>query len=309
MSSSIGLYAAPLEGLTGYVWRKAHREIYGGADKYFTPFLVANQTFKFKNKEIRDLSQNETDLIPQMLTEKGENFVRGAENLRAMGYSEINFNLGCPSSTVFSKRKGCGALRDTESLDRMLDEIFESIKDMKISVKTRIGVNDTEEWDEILRIYEKYPIYELIVHPRLREEYYKGEAHREVFLETAKTTSLPLVYNGDVYSHEDPATGYGCPVMIGRGLMGDPAMMRQIKGGPASSRSEFLDFHERLSDYYGEYMQGDNPVLHHLKEMWTYMGRYLECDDRTVKKMKKTRTMAEFMGIVSQVVRESDKLR
>lgn len=144
--ADITLYAAPMEGLTTYLWRQAHRTIFGGVDKYFTPFLSPNANLCFQRKELDEI-QGEPDTVPQLLTNRGDHFVWAARELQARGYGEVNFNLGCPSGTVTAKRKGSGLLAYPEELERCLDEIFDSLPDMRVSIKTRIGKNDPEEWE------------------------------------------------------------------------------------------------------------------------------------------------------------------
>lgn len=172
----IKLYAAPMEGLTTYIWRRAQREVFGGVDKYFTPFLSPNGNLAFQQKELDEVTQGETDTVPQLLTNRGDYFVWAARELYAMGVREVNFNLGCPSGTVTAKRKGAGLLAYPEELDRCLEEVFAALPDMRVSIKTRIGKNDPAEWERLLAIYGKYPVSELIVHPRVQKEFYRGAA-------------------------------------------------------------------------------------------------------------------------------------
>ena len=160
----IKLYAAPMEGLTTCWWRQAHRVLFGGADKYFTPFLSPNANLCFQQKELDEI-QGEADTVPQLLTNRGDHFLWAARELYRRGYREVNFNLGCPSGTVTAKRKGAGLLAYPEELERCLGEIFDGLPEMRVSVKTRIGKNDPAEWEALLALYEKYPISELIVHP------------------------------------------------------------------------------------------------------------------------------------------------
>lgn len=288
------LYAAPLEGLTSFSWRKAHKEIFGGADKYFAPFFSPTHNYELNTKEYRDLTQNETELVPQILVSRAELAVWSLGILRNMGYREVNINFGCPSGTVVAKGKGSGALRDVTQLDQLLDGIFEGAGDMKLSVKTRVGIHDSDSWGRILEVYEKYPITELIVHPRVQKQFYKGDADRELFLSSADTCSLPLVYNGDVNTPDDEAFSYGCDVMCGRGLIARPSLLREAKGGSAASREELREFHDRVLDSYSTYMPGDTALLHRMKEFWHYFSANYEVEDRILKKLLKSRHLAEY---------------
>ena len=153
------LYAAPREGLTGYLWRQVHAALFGPADKYFTPFLSPNATRTFQRKELDEIDPAHNAglyVVPQLLTNRAEHFLWAAGELYARGYREINFNLGCPAGTVAAKRKGSGLLAYPQELDRCLEEIFAGLpRGMSVSVKTRIGKNDPAEWPGLLEAYRQ----------------------------------------------------------------------------------------------------------------------------------------------------------
>ena len=230
-------YLAPMEGITTWIYRNAYHQYFRPMDKYFTPFLVPhiNKNFNYKEKnEILPEHNPGQYLVPQIMTNRAEDFVRTAEALRAYGYGEVNLNLGCPSGTVVSKGRGAGFLRDTEKLDRFFDKVFSSL-DMKISVKTRIGICAPEEFDEILKVYSRYPLEELIIHPRVRQDFYKNRPDMEAFGKAVRESTNPLCYNGDLYTAEDiaafsdrfPQVG---AVMIGRGILQNPGLTGEAEG-------------------------------------------------------------------------------
>lgn len=297
------LYAAPMEGITGFVWRKAHREIFGGADKYCAPFFSPDQNMRLQAKDLRELSNGETDLIPQVLVNRADYFIWAARELSEMGYREIDLNLGCPSGTVVAKHKGSGLLRETESLDELLDTIFSTLPDISISAKTRIGLKTADEWPALLRIFEKYPFSSLIIHPRLQVQGYTGLADRSLFLQTLKGSSLPLVYNGDVLTPDDPAFSYGCGVMAGRGLVRDPALFREQRGGSAASRSELDAFHSLLVSGYSGYMQGELPLIHRMREFWAYFSYSFRDTEDAMKRMNKARHYSEYKEAAEFILR------
>ena len=305
----IKLYAAPMEGLTTYIWRRAQRDIFGGMDKYFTPFLSPNGNLTFQQKELDEVTQGERDTVPQLLTNRGEYFVWAARELYAMGYREVNFNLGCPSGTVTAKHKGAGLLAYPEELERCLDEIFAALPDMRVSVKTRIGRSDPAEWQRLLDIYEKYPISELIVHPRVQKEFYRGPVHRDAFDAALARRQEAPVYNGDLFTAAD-VTAF-CreypqvqAVMVGRGLIADPALGRKLRGGGAASRQELTAFHHRLLADYRQRLSGDTPVLHRMRELWNWLGGSFDGAERERKAIRKARTLEEYLpaarGLLAQ---------
>ena len=306
--ADITLYAAPMEGLTTYLWRQAHRTIFGGVDKYFTPFLSPNANLCFQRKELDEI-QGEPDTVPQLLTNRGDHFVWAARELQARGYGEVNFNLGCPSGTVTAKRKGSGLLAYPEELERCLDEIFDSLPDMRVSIKTRIGKNDPEEWEALLALYGHYPIHELIVHPRIQKEFYKGTVHRDAFDRALAVYPGRLVYNGDLFTAADVAAF--CrqypqvdAVMVGRGLIADPALGRRLRGGAPASRQELTAFHHRLLADYRQRLSGDTPVLHRMRELWNYLSGSFEGTERELKAIRKAKTVAEYLPAAQRLLRD-----
>lgn len=229
-------YLAPMEGITGYVFRSVYHRCFPSMDKYFTPFLSPNQDGRLSPREYQDVAPEHNEgmkLIPQIMTNCAADFIRTAKTLKCMGYDEVNFNLGCPSGTVVSKGKGSGFLAFPEKLDRCLDEIFSGL-DMKISIKTRIGKEHPEEFMRLLEIYHQYPMEELIIHPRVQKDGYKNTPNMQVFSYAYKHSICPLCYNGDIVQAEDalriqemfPALP---AIMLGRGILKNPGLLAQIK--------------------------------------------------------------------------------
>lgn len=315
-------YFAPMEGFTTWVFRKLHRQYFPGIGRYFTPFVSANQTFAFNPKEERDLCPEHNDLtrtVPQVLAKNAEQFVWAVSEIGGMGYSEVNLNLGCPSSTVTAKGKGAGLIRDREVLNAFLEETFDRIakgqgegipgssgsRTPVISVKTRIGYESEDEFDELIRIFNRYPISEVTVHPRLRTEFYKGTVHREIFLQKYREIRHPVVYNGDIRTVEDlRSIEEAAPdipaVMIGRGLIADPAMVRQAEGGEPLRRDELYDFQKNLFEEHAEAMQSERNALFKMKEFWPYFARNFEENPRGLKRIVKAKNAAEYRSEVDR---------
>ena len=298
----IKLYAAPMEGITTYLWRQVHRELFGGAEKYYTPFISPNGNFTFQHRELEEISREEEELVPQLLANRGEYFVWAGKELAARGFREVNLNLGCPSATVVAKHKGSGMFSDLASLERTLDETFNGLPNMNISVKTRVGRYSTEEWPAILELYNRYPISELTVHPRVQKEFYQGRAHRELFVYTREHTAIPLVYNGDVTDPSDEALGWGCPVMLGRGMVMDPALFRRIRGGAPATRQELREYHDRLLALYAQTFSGDVPVLHKMRLLWTYLGQSFAGSDRYLRAVYKAGNMTSYLSAARAIL-------
>lgn len=301
------LYFAPLEGITTRTFRNTHMEFFSGADKYYSPFITPGENDKVTEKLLRDVlpEQNKVPLAVQILCNQPAAFLDFERKIDELSYDEININLGCPSGTVVSKNRGSGFLRMTDELDRFLDEIFSKSR-LKISVKTRIGFSEEEEVKKITEVYNRYPISLLIVHPRVREDFYKGEPRMNAFKYVYEAYKKPLCYNGDIGSKDDferiksefPDL-FG--VMIGRGAVKNPAIFREIKGGNPLCLNELTAFLSALSERYLELLRSDVFTLHKLKEiMMSVMYNYPD-DKKLLKSVKKANKLSELMSIIENL--------
>lgn len=295
----MNIYLAPMEGLTGYIFRGALEKHFGGVDKYFTPFITPSRK-KFGEKIVRDIVPEHNEgmrLVPQILTNSAEMFIYTCKALEQYGYTEFNLNLGCPSGTVVSKGRGSGFLACPDELDRFLDGIFKS--GYKISVKTRIGMESGDEFYTLLDIYNRYPMEELIIHPRTRADMYKNHPDMEIYGYAEKNSKNTLYYNGDIFflqDYERIAQGFEntAGVMLGRGAIINPSLPSVIKGGSMAGGSELKAFYEDVRDGWAEVLCGEMPLVHKLKEMLLYMAAGFEGSEKTVKKIKKAKGMSEF---------------
>ena len=198
-------YLAPLEGITTYIYRNAYHHTFLPMDKYFTPFLVPRQKRSFSSRERNDILPEHNQglfVVPQLLTNKAKDFIQAAQVLAEYGYEEVNLNLGCPSGTVTAKGKGAGFLARPAELDQFLEEIFSSLT-QRISIKARIGMEDPQEFGALLKIFNQYPLEELIIHPRVREDFYKNPPNLQVFGEALRESAHLVCYNGNLFSRQD----------------------------------------------------------------------------------------------------------
>lgn len=299
---------APMEGITGYLYRNAHRQYFPGIERYYTPFLAPHRNRSLKGKELRDVlpeNNREIPLIPQILTNQAEDFIRTAKELRAMGYEEVNLNLGCPSGTVVSKHKGAGFLADPILLDEFLSEIYEK-SGMEISIKTRIGIYETEEFQELLEVFNRYPVRMLIIHARLLKDYYKNAPHLEIYRYAIEKSKNPLCYNGNLLDKESvekfrirfPQENN---LMLGRGIIKNPALHRRLTGGQALEKKELKEFHDRLLSDYTQALSGDKPVLFKMKELWSYMLPLFEEEEKYAKSIRKAERLGDYKAAVERL--------
>ncbi len=306
-------YFAPMEGITGYVYRNAHRMFFKQVDVYFTPFIVPTQNRKFTSREKKDFLPEHNQglhVIPQILTNKGDDFIWAAKELKEYGYDEVNLNLGCPSPTVVSKGRGSGFLGKPDQLEAFFDEIFSAL-DMKISVKTRIGKDSQEELGRLLEIYNKYPLKELILHPRIQKDFYRNEPNWEAVKEAVSLGKNPLCYNGNLFSVKDyerftsSFPSIDC-VMFGRGLVANPGLVGEIKNGETMEKEQLKAFHDEVLRGYEEIISGDRNVLFKMKELWAYMIQMFGGSEKHGKKIRKSQHLGEYRAAVDSLFKELD---
>ena len=248
------IYFAPMEGITDGILRQAHNRIFGGVDVYCLPFHKLTQSLSLLTREIRDISPEENEglnILPQALTRDPEQLSAWLYYVSECGYSTADLNIGCPSATVTKRGRGSGMLQDLDYLRYFMDRMFSNTLPVSLSVKTRIGFESAEEWPEILEVLAGYPFTHVTIHTRTMREQYDGKTHPEAF-ELAVQRGIPhLVYNGDLRTTEDVEERIRrCPeteaVMIGRGLLADPALARRLRGGSEASMEELNAWYNML---------------------------------------------------------------
>ena len=296
-------YFAPMEGLTDSIYRRLHHKYFSGVDKYFMPFLSPTIHRQLTHKEDRELPMADSvgfAAVPQVLTKVSEDFLWAAQVCRDRGYDEVNLNIGCPSGTVVSKGKGSGMLRDPAMLDAFLDEIFAK-SPLPVSVKTRLGLEKSEEFPTILEVLNQYPIRELTVHPRVRKQFYDGDVDLEMFDFALHNSKNPLCYNGDILSvQQAEALQAKYPeiqsVMIGRGLIADPGML-----SGSTDKAALECFMNELMAVYEVEFGGSRNAIFRLKENWGFLHTRFEGCDKLWKRLRKTTDAAEFKSITAEI--------
>ena len=306
------LYFAPMEGITGARYRQAHRACFGGVDRYYLPFLSPTRDHLFTPRELRQVSPEVNaglNAVPQLLTREPADFLWAARALGEMGYGEVNLNLGCPSGTVVAKGKGAGLLADPPALERLLEGIFSGdLGGVRVSVKTRMGMADPEEFGPLLELLGRFPIALLIVHPRVREDYYRHPLRRAEFLALLPRLGLPWCWNGGVTDRESYDQAAALPgvrgVMVGQGLLADPALARKLRGGPPAGRDELRRFHDLLyRGYLADFGSQRNTVFH-MKEVWRYLSRLFDGGGKLFKQIKKAQDAPAYEGAVDRIFGE-----
>lgn len=301
-------YMAPMEGLTGYVFRQTYHKYFNNIDRYFTPFLSNKKLSSREKNDILPENNQGMELIPQILTNRTDDFVEIAKQVKEYGYREVNLNLGCPSGTVVAKKRGAGMLDDTRELERFLDDIYEK-SPIPVSIKTRIGMEEEYEWEDLQKIYEKYPAAELIIHPRLQKDFYKKPVHLNIFEQALTVEKIPICYNGDITTKADYANVTGRfpgveRIMIGRGIFKNPGIIGEICGEEPLKKEVLKEFLEELLEGYRKIMSGEMPVLYRMKEIWAFLGENFQDESKTLKKIRKANSIVQYKAAVNEIFAE-----
>ncbi len=297
-------YFAPLEGITDRFYRQLPCRYFPGINRYYLPFLSPTMHRALTPRESAELPPANTlsyCAIPQLLTKNSEDFLWMANQCAQLGYTQVDLNLGCPSGTVTAKGKGSGMLRTTDILDSFLYEIYKD-PPLPISVKTRIGFQEPQEFPSLMEIFNRYPIHELIIHPRVRAEFYKGPVHMDTFALAVESAKMPLCYNGDLWSKEivrDISQKFPSvkAMMLGRPLVGDPGMLL-----PTGTQVSTLEqFHDELFQTYVENFGGARNAMFRIKEHWSYLITHFEGSEKLAKRLRKTTDQGEFLAITREI--------
>lgn len=320
------LSLGPFQGITDAPFRNVFKQHFGGIDKFYTPFFTGIQKDHAKNLQVEEIDPTCNDvetLTPQILSTDAEEILRFAKQCKELGYKEINLNMGCPFPRVANKKRGCGLLPYPDMVGAMFERVFERIDDMKFSVKCRLGYYSPLEIEAIIPIFNRFPLSELIIHPRIGKQLYKGEADVERFKALIPYINAPLVYNGDIVS----VKSFGCigkavqPVdqfMLGRGLLANPFLAEEIKGSDCfvprkchafdgvndTTGNKTNRLHHYVIDLYEDRLRhagGSPKVLGRMKELWSYLMNSFESSQDVWRKIKKINALKEYEEAVEEI--------
>ncbi len=300
------LYFAPLEGITKFIYRNVHAEMFGGCDAYFAPFITPSDNEKNGMKALRDILPENNQGIPlkvQVQTNCAESFLKFERKIVPLGYDAVNINLGCPSGTVVKKGRGAGFLQYPEELDAFLEEVFQKSK-LRISVKTRTGYASGNEMEQLTKIYNRHPLSLVVIHPRARNDFYNGVPDEAVFAKAYRESVHKICYNGNICKKQEFAYIKAAypdldSVMIGRGAIANPAIFREIRGGEPLTTAELQQFTENLIQAYLAELKSEVFTLQKLKEVWMYMMWNYPEEKKILKQIKKSNKLSEFRNAIS----------
>lgn len=299
---------APMRGFTDAIYRNTLDEHFSGIDSMVAPFISSVKGARIKSKLLRDVlpeCNRRKTLTPQILSKSAEEFIVLSRALYDLGYETVNWNLGCPYPMVAKKGRGSGLLPHPDRIDVFIDQVLQAVP-IRLSIKVRLGRFQPEEIFELMPIFNRYPLAELIIHPRTGVQMYEGRTDLKTFQQCASISMHPVVYNGDIVSLETFSVlkkklSNVAAWMIGRGVLADPFLPEIIKSGNAdipARLDRFKAFHDTLLIRYAEKLCGPSHLLQRMKGLWGYMARGLEGGELLLKQIRKTRAMTSYHSIV-----------
>lgn len=311
---SYTLLSSPLQGFTDFRFRNAVNKYFGGIDTYYAPYIRLNGKLVIKSSYQRDLlPENNANLevIPQVITNDADEFLFVAKYVQELGYKELNWNLGCPYPMVTKSGMGSGLICNTQKINTILDKVHAE-SDIIVSMKMRLGYENTEEILQVLPILEKYPIKNVAIHARIGKQLYNGGVNLDAFQQCVDATKLKLYYNGDITSvtkfHEMqerfPSIDHW---MIGRGLIADPFLPSMIKNNsveyPKNKMQLFSDFHDTLYEGYSESLSGATHILLKMHHLWEYFSIIFDNPHKVAKKIKKANSIRNYDQAVQEIIK------
>ncbi len=309
------IYLAPVQGITDRIYRNLFPVYFKGVDVAIAPFISSVKKMKPENNLLREFYPDRNTgipTIPQIMSSNPDDFTTLANALSDIGYGTVNWNIGCPFPMVVKRGRGAGMLCYPDRVESFLEKAMPAIKP-KLSIKLRIGFKYPDEVLELIPIFNRFPLEELIIHPRTGVQMYEGEVDLDVFGQCLNLSKHRVVYNGDIDSLEKLemlALRFGSVErwMIGRGLLRDPFLAEKIKFNTEKPYNEKIKivraFHDQLFTEYSKILYGPAHITNKMKEIWTYMGGFFENAKKIQKRIHKTHHRDNYVDVVNKVFDE-----
>jgi len=309
----ITIYSSPLQGFTDFRYRNAFQSFFGGIDKYIAPYIRVSEKHEIKPASERDIlpeNNNSPDLIPQIITRDADEFLFVAKYVQKLGYTQLNWNLGCPYPMIAKRGMGSGLLSMPDKINEILTRVFAET-DIQVSVKMRLGYESPQEIFHVLPVLERFRLANITIHPRIGKQLYKGDVDLLTFEECLGLSSHKLFYNGDINSVQRfremkerfPSVNNW---MIGRGLIADPFLPAMIKAGnpvyPENRYEVFNSFHDALFSSYEVALSGQKHLLMKMYSFWEFFIQSFPHSPKGLKRIKKARSLGDYREVVKEII-------
>ena len=283
------LILAPMQGLTELMFRKVYHNCFPKAfDLAISPFLsLTHGNLADAWKKIDDVqplaNRDSIPVIPQILGKEPLEFADLANRLYEVGYTEVNWNIGCPMRRVTAKHRGSGILPYPNEIRNILEQIVPHLRP-RLSIKMRLGLNSPQEIFAIIPILNDFPLANITIHPRTGRQQYGGQVDLDTFSQVLPLLRHPVIYNGDICSPADyhrlqqrfPQVR---DFMIGRGVLYDPLLPMRLRNADYESHNDDLAVTIRfilaLLDTIGKGDVREVSKMRKTKEYWCLLRRSL----------------------------------
>ncbi len=297
------LILAPMQGLTELMFRKVYNTCFPGAlDLAISPFLSLTHgnladAWKKIDDVLPEANQDSIPVIPQILGKEPVEFVELANRLHEIGYTEVNWNIGCPMRRVTAKHRGSGILPYPDEVRSILDYIMPRLRPA-LSVKMRLGLHSPDEIFNLIPILNDYPLLNITIHPRTGKQQYSGQVDLDNFEQTLPLLKHQVIYNGDLCTVADyrrlrqrfPKIQH---YMIGRGILYDPLLPLKIKNNHPADLKATLLFVTALSDAINQLPIREESRMRKTKEYWCLVRRSLPITEQQATAVLRAQTPSE----------------
>jgi tRNA-dihydrouridine synthase B len=284
---------------------------YGGADVYFTEYFRVHATSTLDRPILESITRNPTGrpVIAQMIGNDIPALVRTSRQLQEYPIAAVDLNLGCPAPVVYRKCAGGGLLREPQRVDAILGALRDAVH-IRFTVKTRIGFDTANVFDQLLPIFAKHSLDLLTVHGRTVKEMYGPEVHYEYIARAVAELPCPVLANGNVDSAQAAAnilqmTG-ARGLMIGRGAIRNPWIFHQIRqlqrGEPQflPRGHDVLAYVRALYDAACSPAVPENAQVQKMKKYMNYLGVGVEPTGQFLHQIRRVATKADFFRVCDQ---------
>ncbi|MCC5606428.1 tRNA-dihydrouridine synthase family protein [Nostoc sp. CHAB 5834] len=299
---------APMQDVTNLWFMKviAH---YGSPDYFFTEYFRVNDTSRLNRNILAAITENDTGrpVFAQMIGESIPDLVRTAKQLCKYNIAGVDLNMGCPAPRIYRKNVGGGLLLSPEKVDRILGELRSAVNDRPLTVKMRVGFENTDNFYEILDIINRHSIDLLSLHGRTVKDMYHGAVKYDLIAEAVKRVDCPVLANGNIHSATTALkvlsqTG-AAGVMVGRWAIGNPWLFNQIRQalrGEAIAPVPLAEVRNYIDRLWQTPAAATMPVrsrVGYLKMFLNYIALSVDAEGHFLRLMRQTQTEVELLNL------------
>ncbi|HEY9831235.1 MAG TPA: tRNA-dihydrouridine synthase family protein [Stenomitos sp.] len=303
---------APMQDVTNHWFMKviAH---YGSPDYFFTEYFRVNDTSRLNRSILNAITSNDTGrpIFAQMIGESIPDLVRTAIDLCNYNIAGVDLNMGCPAPRIYRKNVGGGLLRDPEKVDRILGELRQAVNDRPMTVKMRVGFENTDTFYQILDLINRHSIDLLSLHGRTVKDMYHSSVRYDLIAEAVKRVHCPVLANGNIHSATmalDVLSQTGAAgVMVGRWAIGNPWIFHQIRQalrGEPITPVPLVEVRHYIDRLWQTPTAATMPVrarLGYLKMFLNYIALTVDETGDFQRLMRQTQTEVELLNLCDRV--------